>query len=73
MDYQTYPGRPKDQDEALYQFLNSPVSDDMISYLAFKATEVIRCETSPSIYKNYKFSTTPPSPQYLTDDDMKVS
>lgn len=62
-----------DQDEALYQFLNSPVSDDMISYLAFKATEVIRCETSPSIYKNYKFSTTPPSPQYLTDDDMKVS
>lgn len=61
-----------EQDAAMEQFLNSPVDGGMISYLAHKASEVIQCETSPAIYKNHKFDTPPSSPQYLTDDDLKI-
>ncbi len=75
MDLQTceeYPGRPKDQTAALEQFIQSRVTDEMIYYLAYKAHEVIKTDSSPSLYANHKFSTTPPSPQFLTEDDLKI-
>lgn len=46
---------------ALNYFLRQPVSQDMISYLAQKATEVIRCE--PSLDKGL-FPTPPVSPPH---------
>lgn len=67
-----YQGRPKDQDEAMSHFICSEVNDQMIAYLAFRASTVIQCESSPSIYSNHKFDNPPSSPQYLTDDDLKI-
>jgi hypothetical protein len=51
---------------ALDHFIQLPVSHDMISYLAQKATQVIRCE--PSINKN--LPPTPPAspPQYAASN-----
>ena len=42
---------------ALDYFIQLPVSADMISYLAQKATQVIRCEQAPQLNKNL-----PPTP-----------
>ncbi|KAF1998287.1 cyclin [Amniculicola lignicola CBS 123094] len=51
---------------ALEHFIQLPVSHDMISYLAQKASEVIRCEPSSQLNKN--LPPTPPStpPQHAS-------
>ena len=56
------PNLAAENQAALDHFIQLPVSSDMISYLAQKATQVIRCE--PSVNKN--LPPTPPAspPQY---------
>lgn len=52
--------------DALDHFVQLPVSQDMISYLAQKASQVIRCEPSPS-HLNKSLPPTPPAtpPQHV--------
>jgi len=72
MDFQY---RHQDQDAALEHFICSPVTEDMISYLAFKATEVIQCETFPTTAEMHQHHIpTPPTtpPPVLSADDLKI-
>lgn len=46
---------------ALDQFIQQPVSQDMIYYLSQKATEVIRCEAPSSSHLNKNLPPTPPA------------
>lgn len=51
------PNLAAENQAALDHFIQLPVSQDMISYLAQKATQVIRCESSQQLDKNL-----PPTP-----------
>ncbi|CAI6315904.1 unnamed protein product [Periconia digitata] len=46
---------------ALDHFIQSPVSPDMIAYLAQKASQVIRCEAPSSAHLNKNLPPTPPA------------
>ncbi|GAB7350430.1 hypothetical protein MBLNU459_g1039t1 [Dothideomycetes sp. NU459] len=50
---------PEQNAEALNHFIYLPVSQDMISYLALKASQVIRCEPTP--IQNKDLPLTPPA------------
>lgn len=70
-----YSRRHRDQDAALEQFICSPVTEDMISYLAYMATEVIQCETFPTTTQvQQQQGPTPPTtpPSAMTEEDLKI-
>lgn len=57
---------PEQNAEALNHFIYLPVSQDMISYLALKASQVIRCEGPPASHRDLP-PTPPASPEQLQD------
>jgi PHO85 cyclin-1 len=67
--------RHQDQDAALEHFVCSPVTEDMISYLAYMAQAVIQCETFPTTAQIQRQqiptppTTPPPAP---TVEDLKI-
>ncbi|KFY43688.1 hypothetical protein V494_01846 [Pseudogymnoascus sp. VKM F-4513 (FW-928)] len=67
--------RPQDQDAALEHFVCTPVTEDMIAYLADMAQAVIQCETFPTTEQvQLQQVPTPPTtpPPASTAADLKI-
>lgn len=63
---------PEQNAEALNHFIYLPVSSDMISYLALKASQVIRCEPTPTSNKDLPLTppATPTDQTSFQDDSL---
>lgn len=61
---------PEQNAEALNHFIYLPVSQDMIAYLALKASEVIRCEGVPVLTRDLPL---PPSPPVTPTEQSQQS